>query len=112
MKTTAAPWYVLRDLTRPNSKNPAYKILQEMPEMQDCVFVPLKQQVFTEFGKRVVRTIPYMPDLLFVHKSRKELEPIVSQIKNLQFRYIHGGRQYEALTVPDDAMQQFIKAVE
>ena len=53
-------WYVLRDLARPNAKRPAYKQLQAMPEMKDCVFVPLIQQVFTEFGKRVVRFIPYM----------------------------------------------------
>ena len=49
-------WYVLRDLARPNAKNPAYKQLQAMPEMKDCVFVPLKQHVFMEFGKRVVRS--------------------------------------------------------
>ena len=41
-----------------------------MPEMKDCVLVPLKQHVFTEFGEHVVRFIPYMPDLVFVHKSR------------------------------------------
>ena len=50
-KTSEDRWYVLRDLARPNAKNPAYKQLQAMPEMKDCVFVPLKQHVFMEFGK-------------------------------------------------------------
>ena len=105
-------WYVLRDLARSNSKNPAYKVLQARSDMQDCVFVPMKQQVFKEFGRRVVRLVPYMSDLLFVHKSREELEPIVQQINGLQFRYVRGGKQYEALAVRHDAMQRFIKAVE
>lgn len=43
--------------------------------MAGCVFVPLKQHVFKEFGKRVVRFVPYMSDLVFVHKSKEELEP-------------------------------------
>ena len=111
-KTTEDRWYVLRDLARPNAKFPAYKQLQAMPEMAGCVFIPLKQRVFTEFGKRVVRLVPYLPDLIFVHKSREELEPIVQQINGLQFRYVRGGKQYEALAVRHDAMQRFIKAVE
>ena len=83
----------MRDLARPNAKNPAYKQLQAMPEMKDCVFVPLKQHVFMEFGKRVVRFIPYMPDLVFVHKSREELDPIVRKMELLQYRYVRGGKQ-------------------
>lgn len=103
---------MLRDLARPNSKFPAYKALQAIPDMRGCMFIPMKQQVFTELGKRVVRMVPYMSDLLFVHKTREELEPIVNKIATLQFRYVRGGRQFEALTVRDDAMQRFIQAVE
>ena len=66
---------MLRDLARPNATKPAYKQLQEMPEMAGCVFVPLKQNVFKDFGKRVVRFVPYMSDLVFVHKSKEESEP-------------------------------------
>ena len=69
-------WYVLRDLARPNAKQPAYKQLQAMPEMADSVFIPMIQRVFSEFGKRVVRFVPFMPDLVFVHKSKEELDPI------------------------------------
>lgn len=104
-------WYVLRDLARPNAKTPAYKRLQEMPQFKDCVFVPLKQQVFIEFGKRVVRFVPFMHDLVFVHKSKEELDPIVSKINLLQYRYVRGGKQFEAMTVSNDAMRQFIDAV-
>ena len=111
-KATEDRWYVLRDLARPNAKRPAYKMLQEMPEMKDCFFVPLKQRVFLEFGKRVVRFIPYMPDLLFVHKSREELDPIVRKMELLQYRYVRGGKQFEAMTVSHKAMATFKNAVE
>ena len=105
-------WYVLRDLARPNAKNPAYKQLQEIPGMTDCLFVPLKQQVFTEFGKRVVRMVPYLPDLIFVHKSRAELDPIVRNMPLLQYRYLRGGRQFEAMSVPHEELIRFKQAVE
>lgn len=110
-KTTEDRWYVLRDLARPNAKSPAYKQLQAMPEMAGCVFVPLKQRVFMEFGKRVVRLVPYLPDLIFVHKSREELDPIVSKLKLLQYRYVRGGRQFEAMSVSHESMSRFIEAV-
>ena len=105
-------WYVLRDLARPNAKRPAYKQLQAMPEMKDCVFVPLKQHVFTEFGKRVVRFVPFMPDLVFVHKSKEELDPIVRQMDLLQYRYVRGGKQFEAMTVRAKDFEKFWDAVE
>lgn len=105
-------WYVLRDLARPNAKNPAYKQLQQLPAVGGGnVFIPMKQCVFTEFGKRVVRLIPYMPDLVFVHKTRAELDPIVAQLPLLQYRYVRGGKQFEALRVSDVIMSRFIKAV-
>ena len=111
-KTSEDRWYVLRDLARPNAKRPAYKQLQAMPEMKDCVFVPLKQHVFTEFGKRVVRFVPFMPDLVFVHKSKEELDPIVRQMDLLQYRYVRGGKQFEAMTVRAKDFEKFRDAVE
>lgn len=111
-KTSEDRWYVLRDLARPNAKNPAYKQLQAMPEMKDCVFVPLKQHVFMEFGKRVVRFIPYMPDLVFVHKSKEELDPIVRKMELLQYRYVRGGKQFEAMSVRAEDFKKFKDAVE
>ena len=75
------------------------------------LFIPMKQRVFTEFGKRVVRLIPYMPDLVFVHKTRAELDPIVAQLPLLQYRYVRGGKQFEALRVSNAIMLRFIEAV-
>ena len=110
-KTSEERWYVLRDLARPNAKNPAYKQLQAFPELVDRVFIPMKQRVFVEFGKRVVRNVPYMPDLVFVHKSREELDPIVRQIAMLQYRYVRGGKQYEVMSVRHEAMKDFMDAI-
>ena len=111
-KTSEDRWYVLRDLARPNAKQPAYKQLQAMPEMADSVFIPMIQRVFSEFGKPVVRVVPYMPDLIFVHKSKKELDPIVSKIALLQYRYVRGGRQFEAMSVRAQDFEKFRNAVE
>ena len=110
--TTDDCWYVLRDLARPNAKNPAYKQLQAMPELAECVFIPMKQRVFMEFGKRVVRFIPFMPDLVFVHKSKEELDPIVRKMELLQYRYVRGGNQFEALSVRAKDFEDFRRAVE
>ena len=38
------------------------------------------------------------------------LDPIVEKIDLLQYRFVRGGRQYEAMTVRDEAMEQFIRA--
>ena len=111
-KTSEDRWYVLRDLARPNAKNPAYKQLQAMPEMEGCVFVPLKQRIFLEFGKHVVRFVPYMSDLVFVHKSREELDPIVRKIQLLQYRYVRGGKQFEAMSVRTEDFEKFREAIE
>lgn len=107
-----APWYVLRDLARPNAKNPAYRQLQEMPCMKDCVFIPLRQRIYVERGKRVIRLIPYMNDLIFVHKTKDELDPIISSINLLQYRYIRGASPSNVMSIPHQAMQQFINAVQ
>ena len=109
--TTEDRWYVLRDLARPNAKNPAYKQLQAMPELKDCVFIPMKQRIFREFGKRVVRFIPFMPDLVFVHKSKEELDPIVRNMELLQYRYVRGGKQFEAMSVQAKDFEKFRDAV-
>ena len=106
------PWYVLRDLARPNAKQPAYKLLQAMPELSGRLFIPMKQRVYVEFGKRVVRNVPYMTDLIFVHLSRPQLDPIVARMPLLQYRYLKGGKQFEAMTVPHAEMTQFMQAVQ
>ena len=111
LKRLEPKWYVLRDLSRPNNKRPAYRLLLNMPEIKPFVFVPIKQQIFYLYGRRIVRTIPFMTDLIFVHKSRAELDPLVRKIELLQYRYVRGGQHYEPMTVNPEAMQAFIKAV-
>ena len=71
-----------------------------------------KQRIFTESGKHVVRFVPYMPDLVFVHKSKEELDPIVRKIALLQYRYVRGGRQFEAMSVRAQDFEKFRNAVE
>ena len=86
-------WYVLRDLKRQNAKDPAYKVLQEEKyHLKDKLFVPLTQRVYTQFGKKVIKDVPYMPDLLFVHEERKQLDPIIDSIPTLQYRFVKGCR--------------------
>ena len=84
--TTDDCWYVLRDLARPNAKNPAYKQLQEMPDMKDCVFVPLKQCAFVEFGKRVDEyKIPYenRPEIFGRQLIMDEDDNIIGEMDNI-----------------------------
>lgn len=111
-KVSEKNWYVLRDLSRPNAKTPAYKMLQEMPAFRNNVFVPMKQHVSTKCGKHVVNLVPYITDLLFVHSCREILDPIISEIPTLQYRYVRGGYQHQAMIVGESAMNDFIKAVE
>ena len=44
-------------------------------------------------------------------KLREELAPIIRKINLLQYRYICGGKQYEAMTVRHSAMSRFMEAV-
>lgn len=111
--TTPVPdWYVLRDLKRPNAKHPAYKVLQEEPyHLQDKLFVPLVQRVYTRSGKKVVMYVPFMTDLLFVHEERQVLDPIVQSINTLQYRYAKGCKQHDPMRVSHAEMSRFIEAV-
>ena len=100
-------WYAMRDLSRSNSKTPAYKVLAEM---QYELFTPMIRKVFVEKGRRISREVPFMPDLLFVHSQREELDPVVGKIPTLQYRYIYGGF-CEPMIVRDADMERFIYAV-
>ena len=100
-------WFVMRDLKRPNAKQPAYKFLREEGFE---VFVPTKSQIITRNGKKVVEEIPVIRDLLFVHTEKERLDPIVARTETLQYRFMRNcGRA--PMTVPDDEMERFIIAV-
>lgn len=101
-------WFVMRDLKRANAKHPAYCQLQEAGFE---VFTPMTTRMSIRAGKRVREEVPFVRDLLFVHTTRDNLDPIVSRTATLQYRYVKGGRYLEAMTVREAEMQRFIFAV-
>lgn len=104
---TSPRWYAMRDLSRSNVREPAYKQLQDR---HIKVFTPLTRRLSIERGRRVVRETPVIHDLLFVHDTRRNLDPIVLKMPNLQYRYTHGG-YCRPMTVRDDDMNRFIQAI-
>lgn len=101
-------WFVMRDLKRPNAKVPAYCQLQQAGFE---VFTPMTTRISIRAGKRVREEVPFVRDLLFVHTTRDNLDPIVSRTATLQYRFVKGGRYLEAMTVREAEMQRFIFAV-
>lgn len=101
-------WFVMRDLTRANSLEPAHVRLSK--EGFD-VFTPMQWKLVRRHGRTERRLAPVIHDLLFVNTSRDQLDPAVRDITTLQYRYVKGGRQGEAMTVSDPEMERFIKAV-
>jgi len=100
-------WFVMRDLKRPNAKQPAYK------QLADCgieVFTPMKSCIKTKDGRRVREKVPFIQDLLFVHDFRYTIDPIVDKIPTLQYRYRKGYGYCNPMTVPDADMERFIHA--
>lgn len=77
-------WFVMRDLKRPNAKQPAYKFLREEGFE---VFVPTKSQITTRHGKKVVEDVPVIRDLLFVHTDPERLDPIVMKTNTWFIRH-------------------------
>lgn len=61
--------------------------------------------------KRIPQKVPFMQDLLFVHVTRKILDPIVERTSTLQYRYLRDGFR-TPMTVRDTDMERFIRAVE
>ena len=102
------PWYALRDLTRPNSKSPAYKVLAEAGLE---VFTPLKEELRIVHGRRVRESVPLIHDLVFVRSQREEIDPFIEKIATLQFRFVAGAGYQEPMTVPELQMERFINAV-
>ena len=67
-------WFVMRDLTRPIAKRPAYVMLEEMGIEY---YTPMVSKVVIRGGKRVRKRVPFLHDLIFVHATRSVLDPIV-----------------------------------
>lgn len=97
----------MRDLKRSNARKPAYKLLEEKKVE---FFVPMRWQLVTRRGKRVREQVPFMQDLLFVHETRFNLDPLVEKTPTLQYRWLRDTYR-EPMTVPDTDMERFMLAV-
>lgn len=103
----ACQWFVMRDLTRPNAKLPAYKLLDGLNIRN---FTPMVWKLMLNHGKRERRQMPFIHDLLFVYSSRSALDSVVETTPMLQYRYLRGGYKMP-MTVRAADMQRFIHAV-
>lgn len=103
----ACQWFVMRDLTRPNAKLPAYKLLDGL---NIRTFTPMVWKLMLNHGKRERRQMPFIHDLLFVYASRSALDSVVETTPMLQYRYLRGGYKMP-MTVRAADMQRFIRAV-
>lgn len=101
-------WFVMRDLTRANANRPAWIMLKEAGFH---VFTPLVWKIRRKAGRSERVQTPVIHDLLFVESSREKLDPLVEQIPTLQYRFVKGGYYGEAMTVRDDDMERFMRAV-
>lgn len=105
-------WYVLRDLKRTNAQVRAYQMLQTLPDLHLEVFTPLVQRTVIRAGKKVLTEVPFINDLLFVYESQSILDPIIADIRTLQYRYVRGGKQNEPMTVRTEEMERFIALIQ
>lgn len=101
-------WYVMRDLKRPNSKTPAWKVL---PELGFNVFTPMREYISSARGAKGKETRPVLPDLLFVESDRESLDKAMTRMPLLQYRFAKGSKYREPMTVPRAEMQRFMAAV-
>lgn len=106
-------WFVLRDLKRHNAKLPAYKMLQEPCYYGvERIFTPLVTKEYKSKGKKVVKTVPFLTDLLFVYSSRAVLDPIIELVSTLQYRFVRGGQMNQPMIVANDEMERFMDVVD
>lgn len=101
-------WYVMRDLKRSNAKLPAYQMLDKR---QIKVFTPMVWKLTIERGKRIRKHVPFMQSLLFVYATRQVIDPIVEVVDTFQYRFLRHTNRVP-MTVRDEDMDRFIKAVE
>lgn len=100
-------WFVLRDLTRPIAKQPGYMRVQQAGLE---VFTPMKWVVSQVNGRKTRRKIPAIHDLLFVHATREELDPVIDKTDTLQYRFVKGAAYRQPMTVHEAEMNRFIAA--
>lgn len=101
-------WFVMRDLSRPNAKLPAYLKLDELGIR--C-YTPTVWRTMVRNGVRTSRRVPVIHDLLFVCETREVLDPVVAKMPTLQYRFLRRTWR-EPMTVRDEEMERFIGAAE
>ena len=99
-------WFVMRDLTRSNAKLPAYQMLDDLGIKN---YTPKVQKIIVRKGKRECKKVPFIHDLLFVHDSRRIIDPIVENVHTFQYRFLKGRMP---MTVREKDMDYFMKAME
>ena len=109
-ETTDEPkiWFVMRDLKRSNAHLPAYKLLESLGV---TCYTPMHWVLVTRGSQKKREYRPFIPDLLFVYETRKNLDAIVSKTPTLQYRFVKGGAYREAMVVPEAEMNRFMHAV-
>ena len=101
-------WFVMRDLKRSNAHHPAYKLLESLGI---TYYTPMHWVLATRGSQKKREYRPFIPDLLFVHETRKNLDAIVSKTPTLQYRFVKGGAYREAMVVSETEMNRFMHAV-
>ncbi len=100
-------WFVMRDLKRANAKQPAYRLLLEKGIE---TFTPMKWKLAARQGVKKQEEVPFIQDLLFVHDTRDNIDPIVDKVPTLQYRFLRNTYR-KPMTVPQMEMERFIRAV-
>lgn len=98
----------MRDLHRRSAKVLA---IHELEIAGFEVFTPMTEKIFSRGGRKYKNTVPVIQDLLFVNSTKKELDPYVEIMLNLQYRYNRGKSINEPLTVRHQDMERFINAI-
>lgn len=116
-KSQEAGWYVLRAAY--GSESQTYDYLIQHSIKIDEVFWPTRSVAHTKHGRVVHVRESLMPNILFAHASREELEKFVYDnyhLPNLRFYYhqYHKDDELirEPLVVPDRQMNSFRKIYE
>ncbi len=101
-------WFVMRDLTRPNSLRPAYK---QLASIGVDVFTPMRSSIVKRKGATIREDVPFIHDLIFVHSTATKIDDFLSFIPTLQYRFVRGGYR-KPMVVAENEMRRFIKAVQ
>jgi len=62
-------------------------------------------------GIRQREYVPVIQGLLFAYDTRERLDPIIAKDPSLQYQYVRGQGQATPMTVPEEEMELFMRAV-